>query len=335
MLALGALICASTGRAQSVVIGRDMIPQELENAYVKGLKFLVKSQNADGSFGDAKGGGYGGYGQEPGVVGLAVVAMLAHGDDPQVGPYKDAISRGIRFIISKADTKTGQIKGPMQSMYSHGFATLALAEAYGMVDDPAIGPTLQKAVDLILASQKQNPEGAWRYQAEAKDADSTVAGAQMVALMAARNAGLVVPDEAIEKGLKYYKSCQAGDGGVAYGRGQGGGGITTTAIGMLVYTLARQKDTPFYRAAGGFFRKMPVTGGQPFYHEYYAAQAAFHYDESVWQSWNATNLRRMLRMQDSNGSWSQGAYGGDGTLYTSFALLSMALNYRYLPIYER
>ena len=144
------MLCAEVGRAQFAVMGKDTVPAEVETAYVKGLKFLVSTQKGDGSWGDQ-------YGQEPAVVGLAVVAMLAHGDDPDVGPYKDAILRGIRFIIGRSNTQTGQIDSQQwPTMYNHGFATLALAEAYGVVDEPLIGPTLQRAIDFLMASQKRN-----------------------------------------------------------------------------------------------------------------------------------------------------------------------------------
>ena len=66
------------------------------------------------------------------------------------------------------------------------------------------GPALEQAVKLIINSQSRNPFGAWRYSPEATDADTTVSGAQMVALFAARNAGIAVSEDAIQKGLKFF-----------------------------------------------------------------------------------------------------------------------------------
>jgi hypothetical protein len=328
---LAAACLAFAGAAlaqQTAFVGRDPIPATVENAYVRGLKHLATTQKADGSWG-------GTYGDEPGVVGLAVMAMLAHGDDPNVGPYKDAVRKGVRYILACADAKTGQIGAKATStMYSHGFATLALAEAYGMVDEPLIGPALQRAVDFIVACQKRNKVGAWRYTAESADADTTVSGAQMVALLAARNAGILVPDDVIENGVKYYRSCQSEGGGIGYS-GPNGGNVTLTGIGLLVFTLARQKESAAWKNAAGFFRQnMPGQSSYAFYHEYYCSQAAFHLDEATWQAWNSANITRMLRMQDPNtGSWTASSMGD--CFSTSCALLSLALNYRYLPIYER
>jgi len=100
-----------------------------------------------------------------------------------------------------------------------------------------------------------------------------------------------------------------------------------------VMALARQKDNRGYRAAVRFLRG----GGEgrssyPFYHEYYAAQALFQSDIAVWQEWNAANTRQLAASQSADGGWD----GNQGrTFCTSAALLSLALNYRFLPIYER
>ncbi|MBT6849795.1 MAG: squalene--hopene cyclase, partial [Opitutae bacterium] len=48
--------------------------------------------------------------------------------------------------------------------------------------------------------------------------------------------------------------------------------------------------------------------------------------------WNSKNVKRLLATQSEDGSWN-GNYGK--AFSTSAALLSLALNYRYLPIYER
>ena len=91
-------------------------------------------------------------------------------------------------------------------MYDHGFATLALAECYGMVDDKRIAPALKKCVDLILEAQKKNPRHGWRYTPDTQSADTTVSGCQLVALLAARNAGIPVPDASHRKGAWLHET---------------------------------------------------------------------------------------------------------------------------------
>jgi hypothetical protein len=302
---------------------RDPIPEDLESAYIRGIEFLTKTQSAQGEWADQ-------YGQQPGVIGLAMMSILAHGDDPNAGPYAPTIKRALDAILKQQNASTGYIG---QTMYNHGFATLALAEAYGMVDDPRIGPALKKAVDFITSCQKTNPFGAWRYTPDARDADTTVSGAQMMGLYAARNAGIEVSDEAIKKGVDFFVKCQGPDGGIGYSNASGPN-ATRSAIAVLVFALARQYDTVPMKACYRYVEKAMRAGAGPyeFYHEYYLSQALFQANESAWETWNKENIKRMISRQQRDGSWQ----GNFGTTYsTASALLSMALNYRFLPIYEK
>jgi hypothetical protein len=300
----------------------DIAPLEVDRMYVRGLQYLSRSQGPDGSWSDSS------YGKEPAVVGLAVVAMLAHGDDPNYGPYSLPIRRGLDFILKQMNKKTGYIG---RSMYNHGFATLALAEAYGAVDDPQLGPALQQAVRLILNSQASNPFGAWRYSPESTDADTTVSGAQLVALFAARNAGIAVPEEAIQKGLKFFATCQTPDGGYGYTSASSPNGART-AIGCLVLALAKEKTSKSFKMAFEFLQKAPADFSYQQYFLYYGSQAFFHASPQAWQNWNRKNIKTLGSSQTADGAW-EGQFGQ--TFATAASLLSLALNYRYLPIYER
>ena len=99
-------------------------------------------------------------------------------------------------------------------MYEHGFATLFLAEVYGMSPRDDMRDKLARAVDLIVRTQ--NSEGGWRYQPRREDADISVTICQVMALRAARNAGLKVPNETVDKCVDYVKRSQNADGGFRY-----------------------------------------------------------------------------------------------------------------------
>ena len=66
----------------------DPIAPQVESMYTKGLRYLAGSQSPDGSWPDRTG-------TEPGVVGLCVMAFLAHGEDPNFGPYAKNIRNGL------------------------------------------------------------------------------------------------------------------------------------------------------------------------------------------------------------------------------------------------
>ena len=300
----------------------DVIPPDLDRMYVKGIQYLAAKQNTSGTWD-------GPFGNEPAVVGLSVLCILAHGEDPNYGPYKKTVHAALDFILKTQDQHTGYIG---TSMYNHGFATLALAEAYGYVHDDRIGLGLQKAVDLILSSQSRNPNHAWRYSPESPDADTTVSGAQMVALFAARNAGIGVPDEAIRKAVRFFVECQSPDGGIGY-TGSGGPDGARTAIGALVFALAKQQKSSAFRSAIDYLNANPSDeGGYHQYYLYYAAQAYFRASPKLFEGWNAQNIKTLAETQTEDGSWTSGL---GPTFSTAASLLSVALNYRLLPIYER
>jgi Squalene-hopene cyclase C-terminal domain len=322
--ALALLGAASMADAQTLD-GRqeDTIPAQADMIYQRGLVYLAKSQTGKGGWSDVVGG-------EPGVVGLCVAAFLAHGEDPNHGPYSKNIRIGIDYILSQQNEKNGYIG---TTMYNHAFATKALAEAYGVLEDPRIAPALEKAVELILSAQKKNRFGGWRYTPESRDADTTVTGCQLVTLFAARNAGLAVPDEAIKKGLAYLATCRGRDGDYGY-TSASGGKPTLTAIGSLCLSLAKERDSKGYQASLTYLKKNLDFRDRyyPFYYEYYMAQALFHADETSWKEWNTRNIRYLATIQSSDGSFP----GNQGSSFnTAAALLSLALNYRFLPIYEK
>lgn len=328
------LLCASLlaalpltpGRAQDLNVYRGtQVSPQVERIYERGLQYLVATQTEEGSF-------PGNYGSEAATAGMAMMAMFAHGEDPNHGPYAKSIKRSLEYILKNADEKTGYIG---RSMYNHGFATLALAEAYGAVQDERIAPVLKKAVELILSSQEKNRFKAWRYTPESQDADSSVSAACFVALIAARNAGLRVPDNAIDGALKFFTDCQSpSGGGIGYTPGSGShGGNATTAIGVAAFAYARRKDQPTFLKAFTALKKSESSGSSyPFYGEYYASQAFFQSDVKEWEKWHDQRVQQLVETQSEDGSW-EGSLGAP--LSTSFGLLSIALTYRYLPIYER
>jgi hypothetical protein len=327
MVLLGFCILPRYGVAQSPLsglqVGQD-IPPELEEMYNRGLAYLASTQTAQGNW-------EGSYDQQPGVVGLAILTFLASGEDPNYGPYRQVIKRGATYILNQQDASTGYIGN---SMYNHGFATLALAELYGHLQDPDVGVALRKAVNLILESQEQNPMGAWRYTPVSKDADTTVSGAPMVALFAARNAGVSVPDKAFERGLGFYANSTGGDGGVAYTNQSGGGNTVRTAISSRLFSLANDYESEASRANFQYLRdnKDQTSSSYPYYQFYYLSQALFQGDMQEWELWNQSVFRVFKATQGRDGSWT-GPRGS--TFATAGALLAMALNYRLMPIYER
>ncbi len=315
----------------------EKVPAEVKLIYERGLKYLASSQQSDGSWSGGQQGG--------GITGMCLMAFLAHGEDPNFGSYSLTVQRAVRNIILSQDASTGFIPS---SMYHHGFAMLALAEAYGSVDDAliwdegdrnkrSIGAALELSVRAALTAQKKNRYGGWRYSPGDTRADTSVSGAVLMGLLAARNAGIEVPDEAIDRALGFYRSSTSAGGIVGYTGGSSGGPGDTmcrASVATLVYAVGKRKEWTEYKSTLGHIsnRLDHVDGTYPFYFRYYMAQALFQGDFENWTKWKRENARMLAEMQNDDGSIASGhgpAYG------TAMSLLSLALDYRFLPIYER
>ena len=305
--------------------------------YERGLAFLVEAQSSNGSFsGDA------------GVTGICVMALLASGEDPNFGRYAEAVRKGVASLIKSQNRSTGLIGS---GMYQHGFATLCLADCYGAVDDRllekeagkgarSIGEALELAVRCAVTSQKKNPHKAWRYSPSSTDADTSAAGAVLMGLLGARNAGIAVPDESLDGALNYFSTMTSSGGDVGYsGIGSFGQSKARSSICTLVFAVGKRRDEPAYKSASQRVvttRDGPNGGwGHPCYTRYYVSQALFQADYEAWRDWSVENTRDLIARQADDGS-IQLQNGTHGPAYqTGMLLLSAALDYTLLPIYER
>ena len=251
------LVWCSVLHGQSLEVrSGDPVPREVRDMYGRGLSFLSRTQASDGSWQSQQQGGRSRHGGH---------VFYGFGEDPNFGMYSGNIRRAIKYIISSQDKTTGYFGG---SMYHHGFACLGLAEAYGAVDDRnlwdgvpnapnrSIGQSLELAVRSAITAQKSNTFGAWRYNPSGSDADTSVAGAVLMGMLAARNAGIEVPDEAIDRAISYFIKMTAPSGQVAYSGGVGGfnESMARIAIANLVFSVARRKDIPQYKTTLGYLK---------------------------------------------------------------------------------
>ena len=197
-----------------------------------------------------------------------------------------------------------------------------------------MGPALKKAVGLIVKSQ--NRLGGWRYSVDSTDADTTVSGAQMVALRAAANAGIEVPEDTIKRGVAFYKDCALPGGGFGY-TGRDGPSRARAGIGLLVLSLSGEYRSPEAKATADFLFGGGAAGdgGYFAYSCYYCSQAMFQAGGKYWQQWNDTMTPLIIGMQKSDGSWGETGDSGGPVASTSMCLLAIEVNYNLLPIYQR
>ena len=78
----------------------DSLVQEIDETYRKGLQFLSANQQETGCWTDSS------YGSQPGVIGMAILAFLARGDDPEFGPYRLYVKRAMDFLLKQPHIHT-------------------------------------------------------------------------------------------------------------------------------------------------------------------------------------------------------------------------------------
>lgn len=317
--------------------GPNLIEPETDRAIQRGLKFLAESQNPDGSFGTNRS-----TRNNVAVCALCGLAFLSAGHTPQRGEYGENVERAVTFLL-KATQANGYINIPEGSghgpMYGHGFATLFLAEVYGMTQKTEIHDKLDRAVKLIINSQ--NKEGGWRYHPIKNDADVSVTVCQIMALRAARNSGMHVPKETVDACVKYVQNCQNTDGGFKYQLVQGSDSqFPRSAAGLValynsgIYEgKSIEKALDFLRRyRPGANRNVRLYEQHYFYGHYYAVQGMWLAGGKDWLEWYPAIQQELLQFQQSNGSWEDQFSPQYGT---AMACIILQMPNCYLPIFQR
>lgn len=295
----------------------------------QGLDYLASQQQPDGSFS-------GSGGRNTGIASFAVLSFISTGVVPDRGPRGRLVARGIDYVMSQAQL-SGLIANPQAThkpMYDHGMSTVMLAEVWGMYHRPGVLDALQRAVDLIIASQ--NDEGGWRYQPRPADADISVTVMQLVALRAAKNAGLRVPRGVFESAVTYVKNCATPTGGFFYQPGLPPDGYARSAAGVCSLLTGGDYESPEVLKGIEYLqqRKEPSVRGSDHLHYglYYAAQAMYQAnDPQQWRQWFPPIRDELLSLQQADGHWD----GEAGPIYgTAMSILALSVPYRYLPIYQ-
>jgi len=301
------------------------ITPQLRVAVGRGLDFLASRQQPGGALGPSGG--------HAGITALAAMAFMSGGNLPGRGEYGANVQRCLDYVLSQAGDD-GLIAGDSSygQMYGHAFATLFLAEVYGMSPDAAVKQRLARAVRVLLDAQSR--EGGWRYQAIPFDADISVTICCVMALRAARDAGMKVPGEAIDNAVDYVRRCQNSDGGFGYMPSGSESAFARSAAGVatLYYAGAYggqdvQRGLRYLRACRG---ARDPEQAYFYYGHYYAAQAMLLAGGEHWAEYFPGIREQLLARQDArSGGWNADAGVDYGT---AMALIILQMPNRSLPI---
>jgi len=345
-------------RARKGLVARYGGTPQSEKAVDAALEWLANHQSADGgwSFAHQLAPRCQGRCRNPGTAfasarnaatGMALLPFLGAGQTHTSGKYQKVVRAGLYFLTSRQDPQTGSLWEEGGRMYSHGIASIALAEAYAMTHDRSLHGPAQGAINFICYAQDPIG-GGWRYNPQ-EPGDTSVLGWQIMALKSGHMAYLVVPALTVKKASAFLDSVQS-HSGANYGYLGPGEGIkteATTSIGALcrMYLGWKKTEPDLERSVEWISRRGPNAN---LYYDYYATQVMHHWEGEAWKRWNAVMRDTLVKEQSQAGhemgSWFIADEGNRmarqnqlaGRLYcTAMAAMILEVYYRHMPIYAK
>jgi prenyltransferase beta subunit len=323
--------------APAVVQDNVIVDAKTEHVIHGALKYLATKQSPNGSW-NAGGGEH-----AVAMTAYTLMAFLAAGNTPNEGEYGKNVNRGMQYLLDRVGPDGFITTGTGTSnMYGHGIATIALGELYGMSRDPRLKEKLEKSIHLI--QNCQNDEGGWRYAPRKADADLSVTILQVVALRVAKNSGIDVAQDTIDRAVRYVQKCyDKRSGGFTYQPNNNQPGFARTAAGIYGLQVCGLYDDPMI-ATGSKYLIAGLDGGPGNMHEwftyghFYAAPAMYMVGGDTWKTWYEKVNKLLLdnvRQEGDFASWEPIDHKV-GTIYaTAVYTMILAMPYHYVPLYQR
>ncbi|MBK8208038.1 MAG: terpene cyclase/mutase family protein [Planctomycetes bacterium] len=359
---------------------------DTEDAVEMGLAWLAKVQDHDGRW-DSDGymthylpgapqhermaEGVGMARNDVGITALCLLAFTGAGHDHLEGKYAGTVKAARDWLLSRQRADDGGFGLPTDTyrptFYGHAIATLALCDLYMLTGDEKLRTPVQRAVNYLCDCQgdgggwdyAQRYPGDTRWNRPERD-DLSISGWAMLALTAAREAGLKVPVDSLVKLAGLMREATRKDGEAIYAdqgvrefhRGMGMLAVSNLSRRLLgeagdspMQTRQRERMSatpPNWKAASEL-------EGSNMYYWYYGSLALMvgrdaDGGEDRWRKWNIELKKTLLPNQNKSGprrgSFDPGgdywAQAGGGRLYsTALCVLMLEIYYRYEPEYLR
>lgn len=316
-------------------------PSNVDEAVNKGLAYLVGKQDPIQGF-------FKGEVNMPNThTALSCMAFMAAGHFPGRSKYGDNLRRGVMYLVRASKKHKGYFGNEGSArMYGQGICTLALCEAYGMMqkeeDNRKIKKAIERALKVIINAQNKTKGakfGGWRYSPTPGDSDLSVAAWQMLALRAAQNCKLKVPDKVIEDAIEYlHKSYNPTAKGFSYQPGgapsicmRSAGAVSMMALGANV----TDSDKEMCRNTTEYLLSLdPSRGGHFYYQSYYIGTAANMMGKKHREILLPKLEKALLGLQMPNGEFRKHTGNQGGVYSTAFSVICLCIRYQYLPIYQ-
>ncbi len=311
----------------------------IDQAISEGVRFLVSSQNADGSWGT----GTVSHGNEivvsvpashqafrVAVTSLCVMALKEAGEHT-------AHDRGVEYLLSHPDVRRGDAE-LLYNIWAHVYVVEALAIESRDNRDPRITSVIN--LHLGYMSRYESYSGGWNYydfnggtQKPAGGATSFGTAAGLVALYGAKQAGIAIPGELVTRGERRLEEMRLPNGACLYGtdyrylpgldanmlRGSIGRAVAVDCA-LNLWESPKVDGAQARIGLDNFFREHAAleagrkrdfphqswyqTSGYYFYFDhYYAARLIEHLGINAKRAYAPQLLETILPHQEPDGSW--------------------------------
>ena len=192
--------------------GATVSTAEVERSIKAGIAYLLKSQRANGGWGD-----------EVGETALVTLALLTAGESPRSEPIVRALNSFRTSPVNRA-----------HEIYTVALMTMALAAA----DPVKFRDEIARNAEYLEQTQQSN--GAWTYNAghgRGGGGDNSNTQYALLGLQAANEAGFAVKPEVWRLSRRYWETTQSGNGGWGYTPNGGpSGSMTCAGVASLIIT---------------------------------------------------------------------------------------------------
>lgn len=336
------------GTARATAMQMNGGKKESEEAVLRGLRWLVKNQNPDGSWN--KGGGP----VTAAMTGFSLLSFLGHGETPVSAEFGPTVQKALDWILKNGQANDGRLSMEKSfsqpGVYAHAIVAYALGEYYTMTKDERAQALLKKAVGYIV--EGQGPDGGWMYSYDKTQSDTSVSGWQIQALKAAHLSGLDIAgvDGALDKAMLNLQRVRGKNGGFGY-RDAASEKYSLTGAGVLCTYFWKQEKDKMVREGIEYImdhtkKDFPVEykhDKADLYAWYYNTQACLMVGGAAWNTWNRLFQNELVKNHSPDGSWPplagksaggelQRAPEGTGPFYrTNLCILMLEVYYRYMP----
>jgi len=331
----------------------DEQPNEQLKSAEHGIQWLIKAQNADGSWGmDFK--------SPPDVAAtcIAGLSLLAAGNTNRDGPDPacvKALDKSVQYVLKRArsagahrdiaEGERSEVQTYVGERVHTFFAVLFLSQVYGShaIDLPAesyneMKEAITKMTNSIAMSQES--DGSWHKETYSSLQATAYA---WMALRSADSAGIPIRHAAVDRTLKFIKS-QFNPSTKLFDSTSNNAIYSTASAMRILHGMGKWKEREDSQATGELLRLICKGGtmgqgfltntGEDFTASVLITHALVKEGGEHWETWFDFVRTRLMKIQNSDGSWTATSCLRGRTFPTACALLCLQAPTRLLPILD-